>query len=127
MELPALVKGYPKEERNRRIGNLLSIVGLDDKAPRKPRTMSGGEQQRVSIARALINDPSIVLADEPTGNIDSKTGAEIMNFLRKINVERSVTVVMVSHDREVAAMADRIIYLRDGKITEKETLRSMLT
>jgi len=124
MELPALVKGYPMEERQKRIKSLLKIVGLSDKISRKPKTMSGGEQQRVSIARALMNDPSIVLADEPTGNIDSRTGKEIMGFLRKMNEEKGVTVIMVTHDREVARMADRIIYLRDGKITEEEKLRS---
>lgn len=119
MELPALVQGYSKVERDQRIAKLLTIVGLPDKTHRKPKTMSGGEQQRVGIARALINNPSIILADEPTGNIDSKTGSEIMRFLRQMNVEQSVTVVMVTHDREVAELTDRIIYLRDGKITDE--------
>ena len=125
MELPTLVKGYSKEERLKKIHDLLTIVGLNDKTPRKPKTMSGGEQQRVSIARALVNDPSILLADEPTGNIDSQTGTEIMGFLRKMNEEKGVTVIMVSHDREVAEMADRIIYLRDGKITEEEIIKGL--
>ncbi|UCH38324.1 MAG: ABC transporter ATP-binding protein [Candidatus Bathyarchaeota archaeon] len=119
MELPALVQGYSKVERDQRIAKLLTIVGLPDKAHRKPKTMSGGEQQRVGIARALMNNPSIILADEPTGNIDSKTGSEIMRFLRQMNMEQRVTVVMVTHDREVAELTDRIIYLRDGKITEE--------
>jgi len=127
MELPALVKGYPKKERLKRINDLLTIVGLDDKAPRKPKTLSGGEQQRVAIARALINDPSIILADEPTGNIDSKTGREIMGFLKKMNVEKGTTVIVVTHAHEVARMADRTIHLRDGRITEEETVGSLAT
>jgi len=122
MELPALVKGYSKEERLERVNRLLAIVGLDDKPLRKPKTLSGGEQQRVAIARALINGPKIVLADEPTGNVDSKTGRLVMDFLRKLSLEEGTTVVVVTHDPEVAKMANRIIYIRDGKIVEEETV-----
>ena len=122
MELPALVKGYTKEERLERVNRLLAIVGLDDKPLRKPKTLSGGEQQRVAIARALINGPRIVLADEPTGNVDSKTGRLVMDFLRKLSLEEGTTVVVVTHDPEVAKMANRIIYIRDGKIVEEETV-----
>ncbi|UCE10762.1 MAG: ABC transporter ATP-binding protein, partial [Candidatus Thorarchaeota archaeon] len=85
MELPALVRGYSREERLTKVKDLLGIVGLGDKTSRKPRTLSGGEQQRVAIARALVNDPEIILADEPTGNVDSKTGHVIMGFLRELN------------------------------------------
>lgn len=120
MELPALVKGYPKEERMKRINELLSIVGLSDKLNRKPKTMSGGEQQRVAIARALMNDPEIILADEPTGNVDSKTGRMIMSFFRKLNKERGTTIVVITHDPEIARMTDRIIYIRDGRIFKEE-------
>jgi len=120
MELPALVKGYPKEERMRRINELLSIVGLSDKLNRKPKAMSGGEQQRVAIARALMNDPEIILADEPTGNVDSKTGRVIMGFFRKLNKERGTTIVVITHDPEIARMTDRIIYIRDGRIFKEE-------
>jgi len=120
MELPALVKGYPKEERMKRINELLSIVGLSDKLNRKPKTMSGGEQQRVAIARALMNDPEIILADEPTGNVDSKTGRMIMGFFRKLNKERGTTIVVITHDPEIARMTDRIIYIRDGRIFKEE-------
>ena len=117
MELPALVKGYPRIERERRVKGLLSVVGLSDKIARQPKTLSGGEQQRVAIARALINDPEIVLADEPTGNVDSATGRMIMDFLRKLNKEGGTTVIVVTHSAEVANMADRIIYIRDGRIS----------
>ena len=117
MELPALVKGYPRIERERRVKGLLSVVGLSDKIARHPKTLSGGEQQRVAIARALINDPEIVLADEPTGNVDSATGRMIMDFLRKLNKEGGTTVIVVTHSAEVANMADRIIYIRDGRIS----------
>jgi putative ABC transport system ATP-binding protein len=122
MELPALVKGYSKEERLKRVSKLLAIVGLKDKASRKPQTLSGGEQQRVAIARALINDPEIVLADEPTGNVDSKTGKTIIDFLRKLNLNNRTTIVIVTHDPEVASRADRIINLRDGKIVQEKKL-----
>ncbi len=124
MELPALVKGYSKEERLERAGRLLTIVGLEDKGPRKPQTLSGGEQQRVAIARALINDPEIVLADEPTGNVDSKTGRIIIDFLRKLNVNSGTTVIIVTHDPEVASRAGRIIDLRDGKIVQETQLEA---
>ena len=127
MELPALVKGCSKDERMRKIKELLSIVGLSDKMYRKPTTLSGGEQQRVAIARALMNDPDIILADEPTGNVDSKTGHVIMNFFRRLNRERGTTMVVVTHDPEVARMTDRIIYIRDGRIFREEYLREEST
>jgi putative ABC transport system ATP-binding protein len=118
--LPALVKGYSGSERERRVKGLLAVVGLSDKITRQPKTLSGGEQQRVAIARALINDPEIVLADEPTGNVDSRTGRMIMDFLRKLNKEGGTTVIVVTHSPDVANMADRIIYIRDGRISRDE-------
>jgi putative ABC transport system ATP-binding protein len=120
MELPAFVRGDSKTARQATIAQLLTSVGLADKAPRKPKTMSGGEQQRVAIARALVNDPAIILADEPTGNLDTKTGMEVVNILRSMNRERGTTVITVTHDHDVARMADRIIHLRDGHIVDPE-------
>ncbi len=125
MELPAMVRGYSKDERLKRADELLKTVRLNNKTDRKPKTLSGGEQQRVAIARAMINNPSIVMADEPTGNLDSKTGKEIMDFLRKTNVERGATVILVTHDRGVAEMADKIIHIKDGQIIEEEDVRNL--
>lgn len=120
MELPALVKGYSKETRDNKIFELLKTVQLSNKISVKPKTLSGGEQQRVAVARALINDPEIILADEPTGNLDSNTGRAIIEFLRKLNSERKTTVVLVTHDPEVAKKTNRIIYFRDGHVIKDE-------
>ncbi|MGC8849707.1 MAG: ABC transporter ATP-binding protein [Candidatus Bathyarchaeia archaeon] len=116
VELPAIVKGIPSRIRRLKALKLLRLVGLEEKANRKPTEMSGGEQQRVAIARALINDPAIVLADEPTGNLDSKTGEEIINLLSKINRENGATIIMVTHNLELANRTNRMIRLRDGLI-----------
>jgi len=124
VELPMLVNGVSKEQRIRKTGTMLKVVGLDGMALRKPRMLSGGEQQRVAIARALVNAPKIVLADEPTGNLDSKAGGEILSFLKNLNQETGTTVIMVTHNREAAEMAHRIIYLKDGKIEKEEIRRS---
>jgi putative ABC transport system ATP-binding protein len=120
MELPALVKGYSKEKRAEKISYLLNTVNLSSKATVKPKTLSGGEQQRIAICRALINDPEIILADEPTGNLDSKTGQAIMDFFRNLNSEKKTTIVIVTHDPEVAKRTDRTIYFRDGTILKDE-------
>ena len=119
IELPAIMRGAPKKVRKNRVKDLLELVGLGGMQNRKPNTLSGGQQQRVAIARALVNDPTFILADEPTGNLDTKTGDEIANMLIKINQERKATIVMVTHDLELADKAQRILYLRDGKV-EKE-------
>jgi len=120
VELPMLVRGAGREQRMKRIGEMLGVVGLGGMEFRRPKTLSGGEQQRVAIARALVNSPRIVLADEPTGNLDSKAGMEILSFLRRTNKELGTTVIVVTHNKEAADMADRIIYLRDGKIEREE-------
>jgi putative ABC transport system ATP-binding protein len=123
VELPMLVKGASREQRTKRTGDMLSVVGLEGMESRRPKTLSGGEQQRVAIARAFMNAPRIVLADEPTGNLDSKAGMEILSFLRETNKELGTTVIMVTHNREAGEMADRIIYLRDGRIEKEELVR----
>ncbi len=120
VEMPAIIRGIPTTIRRRRANELLDMVGLRGKANRKPTELSGGEQQRVAIARALINEPTFILADEPTGNLDSKTGQEIGNLLLKINEEQKATIVIVTHNVELAEKTERILHLRDG-IVEKET------
>jgi len=122
VELPAIIKGIPKEERVKRALKLLRILGLEETAYRRPKTLSGGQQQRVAIARALINKPSIILADEPTGNLDSKSGREVMKYLIKMNRETGTTVIVVTHDREIGEMANRIFHIRDGKIIREEVI-----
>lgn len=116
--LPLMLSGVGLAERSQRAEALLQRVGLGHRLDHRPTEMSGGEQQRAAIARALINNPRIILADEPTGNLDSSIGAEVMRLLRELNAERGVTLINVTHDPEVAAYADRIVHLRDGEISE---------
>jgi len=117
VELPMLLKGVPKAERERRAMELLEIMGIAKAANRKPSELSGGMQQRVAIARALANNPEILLCDEPTGNLDTKSGEVVMNLIKEQN-DRGVTVVLVTHDPEIARYAERVIRIRDGKIVE---------
>ncbi|MFX1508616.1 MAG: ABC transporter ATP-binding protein [Promethearchaeota archaeon] len=114
VEIPALVTPLDAKQRKQKTMKVLNDVGLGDKYYRNPNTLSGGEQQRVAIARALMNEPTILLADEPTGNLDSKSGAVVMEILQKLNNELGVTLVVVTHDPEVGSLADRIYYLKDG-------------
>ncbi|MEM0303035.1 MAG: ABC transporter ATP-binding protein [Archaeoglobaceae archaeon] len=121
VELPMIFKGVPKEERRRRAMELLKQVGIEEVADRKPNEISGGQQQRVAIARALANSPSILLCDEPTGNLDSKTGRQVMDIIKKMNKEHGVTVILVTHDLSLADYAERIVKLRDGRIVDQES------
>ncbi len=117
--LPMIFQNTPRSERMARAEKLLKMVGLGDRMHHKPTELSGGQQQRVAIARSLCNDPEVVLADEPTGNLDSKTGGTVMDFLRRLHREEGKTIIMVTHDANIAKYADRIEYLQDGKIVKK--------
>ncbi|GAA3443589.1 ABC transporter ATP-binding protein [Planomonospora venezuelensis] len=114
--LPLIYRGVPRAERRERARAALESVGLGHRLGHRPSQMSGGEQQRVAIARALVGDPRVVLADEPTGNLDSRNGAEVMAILERLNAERGVAIVLVTHEPEVAARARRQIHVRDGLI-----------
>jgi putative ABC transport system ATP-binding protein len=116
--LPILLDGKKASKYKKELDEILNIVGLSDKRKHTPRELSGGQQQRVAIARALIGNPEIILADEPIGNLDSKTGTEIMQLLKKINTEKGKTIVMVTHSKESAEYSNRVIYVQDGKIKE---------
>ena len=115
--LPALYAGVPAAEREKKAKELLASVGMAERANHKPTELSGGQQQRVAICRALINDPEIILADEPTGALDSKSGLEVMKIFSDFK-RKGKTVVMVTHTSEVAKYADRIIYLKDGQVID---------
>lgn len=118
VELPLIYAGLPPEERRQRAAEVLEAVGLAKRGHHKPNEMSGGERQRVAIARALVNRPSVVLADEPTGNLDTKIGDEILAVFQHINDEGK-TVIVVTHDPDVAAKAQRTIVLRDGQMVDR--------
>jgi putative ABC transport system ATP-binding protein len=118
IELPMMILERDRNERKIKATKLLKTVGLENRANHLPSELSGGERQRVAISRALANDPDIVLADEPTGNLDSKSGLEIMNFLNKLQKDEKVTIVVVTHDLNIAEHAERIIRLKDGEIVE---------
>ncbi len=119
VELPLIYQKIRTAERKRRVREVLSEVGILDKIDSKPNRVSGGQVQRAAIARALINKPSLILADEPTGNLDTKTGIEIMKLLKKLN-NSGVTIILVTHNPELSRYASRIVEVRDGLLTEKE-------
>ena len=114
--LPIQLDGKNVKHYKEELDEILTIVGLSDKRRHTPRQLSGGQQQRVAIARALINDPAIILADEPIGNLDSKTGLEVMNLLKRINEEKGKTIVQVTHSKEAAEFGQRLVYVKDGQI-----------
>src|SRR5256885_12155858 len=119
VELPLIYSGVPSRERTERAKKSLQMVELSDRMHHKPNELSGGQRQRVAIARALVNKPSIILADEPTGNLDSQTGIEIMKLFDKLHAEGN-TIILVTHERDIAGYAHRIISIRDGKIAVDE-------
>lgn len=114
--LPVLLDGKKLKDYRNRLDDILEVVGLSDRRAHTPRELSGGQQQRVAIARALVNEPDIILADEPIGNLDTKTGTEVMELLKKINKEKGKTIVQVTHSKEAAEYGDRVINVRDGKV-----------
>jgi len=118
--LPMIFAGTPNDQAMDKGKELLELVGLGDRIKHKPLELSGGQQQRVAIARSLANDPAIVLADEPTGNLDLKTGKEIISLLKRMNREKSVTVISATHDLKMIDVSDRIIWIRDGRVERIE-------
>jgi len=120
VELPLVYSGVPAKERTERARKSLELVELADRTDHKPTELSGGQRQRVALARALVNNPSIILADEPTGNLDSQTGVEIMKLFGRLHADGN-TIIIVTHDRDVAAYARRVVSIRDGRIASDES------
>lgn len=125
VELPMLYAGVSARERTKRAKELLEMVEMGDRIHHLPNELSGGQKQRVAIARSLVNDPSLILADEPTGALDSKTGAMVMEIFKKIHAEKNKTILIITHSMEVAEMTQRIITIRDGKILSDVPNRSI--
>jgi putative ABC transport system ATP-binding protein len=121
VELPLVYNGTESEIRKRKAREALKMVDLEDRATHKPNELSGGERQRVAIARALVNSPSLILADEPTGNLDTNTGKDIMKILEKLHHQGN-TIIIVTHEHDIATYADRILYIRDGAIEKEERI-----
>ena len=123
VELPLVYGGVPRKKRKQRAIDMLDQVGLKDRMHHRPSELSGGQRQRVAIARALVTNPSIIFADEPTGNLDSETSREIMDILSTLNRDHNVTVFVVTHEADIAAYADRIVHIRDGLIYSDERIK----
>lgn len=124
VEMPMIYKGIEHQERITKAKEALKIVGLEQRENHLPNQMSGGQQQRVAIARAIVNDAPIILADEPTGNLDTKTSVEIMNFFVKLNEEKKKTIILVTHESDIAEYAKRVVKFKDGKIISDERRRN---
>ncbi len=124
VELPLLYDGkhWPLAERHRRARALLELVGLGGRLDHTPSQLSGGQQQRVAIARALVNEPELILADEPTGNLDSRTSVEIMEVLQRLNRDRGLTVILITHEQDIAEYAQRVVAFRDGRVVKDEPM-----
>ncbi|HWO43326.1 MAG TPA: ABC transporter ATP-binding protein [Candidatus Eisenbacteria bacterium] len=120
VELPMMYNGFSAKARRQRAAEMLGLVGLGNRFDHLPNQLSGGQQQRVAIARALVNRPSLILADEPTGNLDSATSAEIMTLFQRLNAEHAITIVLVTHESDVASYAHRRVLFRDGLVTSDE-------
>ena len=118
--LPTIFQNLGLEERDKRARELLDLVGLADRMAHRPNELSGGQQQRVAIARALVNNPEIILADEPTGNLDTKSGEQVIKLLEELHNKEGKTIILVTHDIEKAKLAERIIYLKDGEVEKVE-------
>lgn len=121
VEVPLAIMGVPRSERRQRAHSALEAVGLSDRLRHRPGQLSGGQQQRAAIARAIVTEPRILLADEPTGNLDSRSGAEIVDLLRRLNRERGVTVIVATHDARIAQAADAKVPVRDGQVVREDT------
>lgn len=118
VEFPMMLAGYPEKERRSKAMEVMNELGIGELAGKRPNQMSGGQQQRVAVARAIVGDPLLVLADEPTANLDSKTGAKLLEMMREMNDKKNITFVFSSHDKQVIDQADRLIMLKDGKLDE---------
>lgn len=122
VELPLIYKKMNPKERKERVERALEKVGLLDRMKKFPKQLSGGQQQRVSIARALAGDPKLILADEPTGALDSKTGIEVLEFIKQLNQEDGTTIILITHDNNIAYQANRVVKIQDGKIIADEAV-----
>jgi len=125
VSLPMIFTGMNKQERDKKAADLLRLVGLGDRLDHRPTELSGGQQQRVAIARALANDPAIILADEPTGNLDLSTGLSIVQLLYRLKIERDTTVICATHDLKMVDVSDRLAWIRDGQIERVESRTSI--
>jgi putative ABC transport system ATP-binding protein len=123
VELPLLYAGVSSGERKRRAREALAIVGLSERERNMPNQLSGGQQQRVALARALVNNPSIILADEPTGALDTRTSVEVMEIFQRLNRERNLTVIIVTHESDISLYAERVIHVRDGRIASDDKVK----